>query len=223
MNFRILAAPARRATQILASCLALLLLAGCATKKYHPAPISPVVSAEALDTRSLSDPALLRFLQRHLPAVPKVSDPAALTLTAIYYSPELGVARASLKNAEAAIITAGARPNPTLHVGPGYSSSPESPLFLESAFNLPIETAGKRSYRILEARRAAESARLQLAEAGWQVAVRVRSLAARSADCREKSRSLTARDEPADGSGSFDAGAGECRRTTKPRPRVSAN
>src|SRR5215469_11942023 len=155
--------------------ISLLLAPGCATRRYHPAPISPATSAAALETRSLSDPGLLSFLQKHLPAVPRTWDPTALTLAAIYYSPDLRVARAALKNAEASVITAGARPNPSLSVGPGHSSSPESPLFLESTFNVPIETARKRGYRILQAAREAESARLQLAEAGWQVAVRIRS------------------------------------------------
>lgn len=178
MNCRIFVAPARRESGALAACVALLLLAGCATRRYHAAPISPIASAQALESRSLSDPGLLSFLQKSRGAgsvPPKTWGPAALTLTAIYYGPDLRVARAALKNAEAAIITAGARPNPNIHVGPGYSDSPESPLFLESAFNLPIETAGKRGYRILEATRQAESARLQLAEAGWQVAARVHS------------------------------------------------
>jgi outer membrane protein, heavy metal efflux system len=40
---------------------------------------------------------------------------------------------------------------------------------------MPIGTAGKRGYRILQATRQADSARLQLAESGWQVAARVRS------------------------------------------------
>lgn len=157
----------------------LLLLSGCAAHKYRPQPISPQVTAFELEQRTLSNPALRRFLEQY-PERPltwplKTWEPASLTLAAIHYSPDLRVARATLKNAEAAIITAGARPNPSIHVGPGYSSSPASPLFLESAFNLPIETAGKRGYRILEATRQAQAARLQLAEAGWQVASRVRS------------------------------------------------
>jgi outer membrane protein, heavy metal efflux system len=153
----------------------LLVLPGCATRHYQAAPISAAASAAALETRSLTDPGLLGFLQKHSSRAPNTWAPAALTLAAIYYSPDLRIARASLKNAEAVVITAGARPNPSFGVGPGYSSSPESPLFLESSLNFPIETAGKRGYRILQATREAESARLQLAEQGWQVGVRVRS------------------------------------------------
>lgn len=174
MNCRTFAAAAQSAARLLATCF-ILLLVGCAAKRYRAAPISPVASAASLDARSLSDPGLLAFLQEHLPGAPKSWNPAALTLTAIYYNPDLRVARATLKNAEAAVITAGARPNPNFHIGPGYSSSPESPLFFESAFNLPFETAGKRGYQILQATRQAESARLQLAESGWGVAARIRS------------------------------------------------
>lgn len=162
-----------------AKALVLLLpfvLIGCAARKYRPEPITPAASAARLESRSLDDPTLRKFIQTNLGRTPPtVWDPAALTLAAIYYSPDLRIARATLKNAEAAIITAGARPNPSIHVGPGYSSPPDSPLFFESAFNLPIETAGKRGYRILQAARQADSARLQLAEAGWQVVARVHS------------------------------------------------
>ena len=153
-----------------------LVLTGCAVRKYRPAPITPVESAARLEARSLHDPGLQKFIQTNLGHTPpRTWDPAALTVAAIYYSPDLRIARATLKNAEGAIITAGARPNPNLHIGPGYSSSPDSPLFFESAFNVPIETAGKRGYRILQAERQADSARLQLAQTGWQVAARVRS------------------------------------------------
>ena len=175
MNCRKFAEAGRSAARLFATCFILLLLVGCAAKKYRAAPISPAASAAALDARSLSDPGLLAFLQEHLPGTPRSWDPAALALTAIYYNPDLRVARATLRSAEASVIRGGARPNPILHVGPGYSSSPDSPLFFESAFNLPIETAGKRGYRILQATRQAEAARLQLAEAGWRVAGRVRS------------------------------------------------
>lgn len=156
-----------------------LLLAGCSIHKYRPQPISPQSTAANLELRSLSNPDLGRFVEQNSPRAVtwpiKSWEPASLTLAAIYYSPDLRIARATLKSAEAAIITAGARPNPNLHVGPGYSASPEAPLFLESAFNLPIETAGKRGYRILEATRQAQAVRLQLAETGWQVATRARS------------------------------------------------
>jgi len=154
-------------------------LAACTTTQYRPKPLSPEAQAAALEARSLNADELRRFVQTNVRVPPASWPPEAwqpdhLTLAAIYYNPDLRTARARLKSAEAAIITAGARPNPSIHVGPGYSSSPESPLFLESAFDLPIETGGKRGYRILQATRQAESARLQLAEAGWQVAVRVR-------------------------------------------------
>lgn len=172
MTFLILIARSRRLCWAVTS---LMFLSGCAARRYHPAPISPATSAKALETRSLDDPGLSSFLLKHLSGVPKTWDPPALTLAAIYYSPDLRVTRAALKNAEAGVITAGARPNPSFSAGPGHSSSPESPLFLESTFNLPIETAGKRGYRLLQAAKEAESARLQLAEAGWRVATRVRS------------------------------------------------
>jgi outer membrane protein, heavy metal efflux system len=120
-----------------AKALVLLLpfvVTGCAARKYRPEPITPAASAARLESLSLNDPGLQKFIQSNLGRTPPtVWGPAALTLAAIYYSPDLRIARATLKNAEAGIVTAGARPNPNVHVGPGYSSSPDSPLFFESA------------------------------------------------------------------------------------------
>ena len=46
----------------------------------------------------------------------------ALTLVAFYYQPTLDEARAQLLAAQAAKITAGQRPNPSVSVTPGYDA-----------------------------------------------------------------------------------------------------
>ena len=47
-----------------------------------------------------------------------------LTLTAMYYHPDLDVARAEWQVAEAGKITAGQRPNPSISVPPGFIANP---------------------------------------------------------------------------------------------------
>jgi len=70
-------------------------------------------------------------------------------------------------------------PNPDLGVTPGFNSTsgysaPVSPWILDVALDIPIETAGKRGYRIAEARYLSESARLQIAQTAWELRHEVR-------------------------------------------------
>jgi hypothetical protein len=96
--------------------LALLfaLSSGCAT--YKARPIDSVESASTLEARRLDDPVLKAFLERYSSGqAPKGSwDFDRLALAALYYHPDLEVARAGHEVARAAAITAGARPNPSL-------------------------------------------------------------------------------------------------------------
>ena len=59
----------------------------------------------------------------------------------------LDVARAELASANAAGVTAGQRPNPTVALTPTYDTTTSPPWILGITFDIPIETAGKRRYR----------------------------------------------------------------------------
>jgi outer membrane protein TolC len=99
----------------------------------------------------------------------------SLMLAAYFFNPDLDVARANVASAEAAIRTAAMKPNPLVSVGPGYESDPTAPFIMGFNFDLPIETAGKRGYRIANATHLSQASRLQLAETAWAVRSRVRS------------------------------------------------
>lgn len=74
--------------------------------------------------------------------------------------------------ATAGVKTAGARPNPTVSVTPGYSVNPASgtsPWFPALAIDQPIETAGKRGKRLSHAEQLSEAARLNIFTSAWQV------------------------------------------------------
>lgn len=149
-----------------------LLLAGCV--RYQPHPLDPPHSEQQFRTRSLSDPGLIAFLKR--PDWP----PAKLQLrdlysVALYYSPDLDVARAHLRTAQAAIITASTRPNPSLGIGGGYTNAPESPLVFYFTPSVILETGGKRAIRTLEAGKEAEAARVDVDATAWRVLSRVRA------------------------------------------------
>src|SRR5439155_14578308 len=92
--------------------------------------------------------------------------------------------RARVAEAQAAVVTAGGRPNPSVSVAPGIPS----PYLLTLDFAVPIETAGKRGHRIESARSLEHAARFDLADSAWKVRSGVRSallnymLASRSLD-----------------------------------------
>lgn len=156
--------------------LATLSLSGCAVRHYQAAPIVPSETASRLQGRSLDDPGLQSFLEANLGHAVgewplRTWDIRSLTLAALYFNPAMDAARARAAAAQAAIQTAGARPNPTLSLAPGVPS----PYLLSLDFAVPIETAGKRRYRILAAQNIDQSAVLQLAETAWTVRSGVRA------------------------------------------------
>ncbi|MHB8525333.1 MAG: TolC family protein [Candidatus Acidiferrales bacterium] len=146
-------------------------------------------TATRLESRNLQDAGLRVFLEKNLghpvSSWPLKSwDLPSLTLAAFYFNPEMEIARAQASVAQAAVITAGAHPNPTLSLRPGIPS----PYLFDLSFAMAIQTAGKRGYQILEAKNLSEAARFRLANAAWQVRSAVRTtlvnylVAIRSAD-----------------------------------------
>lgn len=165
--------------------LASAILTGCAG--YHPEPISPIANAASLDGRTLDDQRLRQFISVELGG--KAAPPAAwnlstLTLAAIYYHPDITIAHAKLASAEAGVITANQLPNPSLSltniVGQAAIAAAAPPLGVPAitvgpTIDFLIETAGKREVRTARAEQLADSARWDLATAGWQVRVHVRT------------------------------------------------
>jgi len=151
-------------------------LTGCVA--YQAKDINPATTQSRLESRSLSDAGLEKFIVTHgQPAATESWDLARLTLAAFYFSPELDVARAQLAEAEAGVRTAQARPNPTFGFTPGYnkdSAAGVTPWILDYALGLPIELAGKRGYRTAEAQQQAEAARLEIARVAWSARAAVR-------------------------------------------------
>ncbi len=160
--------------------LVLSLSAGCAS--YRPAPIHPGENLSRFESRTLGNPALEEFVRRNSPGAiprwpPRKWDLALLTASAFYYHPDLDVARARWGVAKAAVITAGQRPNPGVGVVPEYnanSASGISPWILGFSLDIPLETAGRRGYRIARAGDLSRAARFHVAAAAWRVRSRLR-------------------------------------------------
>ena len=158
------------------SLLGILLFAGCAARRYRATPIVPAETASRFQSRNLSDADLQAFLAKNLSQTmtaspPKTWDLRMLWLAAQYFNPALEAARARVAEAEAAVVTAGARPNPTLGIAPGVPS----PYLLTLDFAVPIETAGKRGYRARSARGLAQAAEFDLADTAWKLRSGVRA------------------------------------------------
>jgi outer membrane protein TolC len=109
----------------------------------------------------------------------------------LYFNPTLDAARARLQEAEAAILTAGARPNPVLDVAPGIPS----PYLFTLDLNFPIETAGKRGYRIQSANSLEQAARFDLADTAWKVRSGVRAALLDYAVASRKSELLSSEEQ----------------------------
>jgi outer membrane protein, heavy metal efflux system len=97
---------------------------------------------------------------------------------ALFYHPEIAVAKAKAATARAAISTADTAPNPTLSFLPELGANPgaaASPWVLGFSLDVPIETAGKREKRTAQAQAAANSVALSIADTAWTVASGVRA------------------------------------------------
>ena len=143
---------------------------------YQPAPLSAMAGAARLEARTLSNPALEKFLEKNLgrklnPWPAKSWNLQMLALAALYYSPSLQQARAQVSAAKAAVVTAGARPNPTFHLQPGIPN----PYLFALSFLFPIQTAGKRKIMVEQAKALTAAARLKLASTAWKVRSDVRA------------------------------------------------
>ena len=157
-----------------------LLLSACGTQQYDPRPISAEGIAQGLDDHSLNSPALHRFIQAHyrqLSWPPREWNLDNLTLVAFFFNPELDAARAKLATTEAAQISAAQRPNSVLQLPLQRTLNPkvgDSPWTLGFGLDIPIETAGKRGYRMDEAAYLVTASRLRLSNVAWGIRSQLR-------------------------------------------------
>lgn len=139
--------------------------------------------AKELSARSLDAPGLKRYVESKYPGKKALEWPPRkwslelLTLVAFHFNADLEAARAKLAAAQAAVTTAGQRPNPTLQLPLQRALNPkdgESPWTLGLALDIPVETHGKRDYRIAQATHLEAAARLQVANTAWNLRSQLR-------------------------------------------------
>lgn len=151
--------------------------------RYEPRPISAEDAFAGFYERGMAAPGLRQFVEsaRNEPLAgwpPERWDLETLTLAALYYQPDLDLARAEWSVARAEIARSGQRPNPGLSVISQYNTTTPSqlisPWILGLGIDIPIETHGKRRHRVEAAERRAQAAGLELAAAAWAVRAEVR-------------------------------------------------
>lgn len=156
-------------------CALALMLAGCAVQRYRPVPVTPAQTAAKLESRTLQEHGFQQFVDTatgHPVTWPKKDyDLRFLTLAALYFNPDLAVARAQVETARAGIETAQMRPNPVLDFSPGIPS----PYLMGVGLAFPIITSGKRGYAIQYANHISAQAEITRAELAWKIRSQVRS------------------------------------------------
>lgn len=174
--------------------IVIILLTGCAG--FHREALSPSLTASEFECRTLESTELRKYLEQNLHKEivqwpPKSWGFNLLVLAALYYHPDMDVARARWGVAKAGIVTAGGRPNPGISLlGQHHSDTTGgiSAWTWGASFDIPFETAGKRGYRIRRAEHLSDAARLDVSTAAWRVWGRLRKslLALYSSSRREQ-------------------------------------
>ena len=161
--------------------LTLVLLAGCATQPYVAQPVAPHKATMRFEQRSLDSPDLRDFMisqgypENGFPI--KTWDLPALTLAAFFFHPQLEVARAEWRLAQAGQISAGQKINPSLTTSIDHHSIAAggvSPWTFSFAFGITVETGGKRAIRQAHAALMTDAARMSIAATAWNVRSQLR-------------------------------------------------
>lgn len=170
----------RHGKLVLLQASAVGVLAGCGFQTYQQRPITPASSAQRYLAHT---PDSMEF-QQYLAATDYPSSQLPirqwglreLTLSALFFHPQLNVARAQWRAASAGEITAAQR------LLPGVSGTLQnhsdhaggiSPWTYGLGIDIPIETAGKRQARIDRAINLSEAARIDIAQNAWEVRSRL--------------------------------------------------
>lgn len=159
----------------LLSAATLAVLSGCA--HYQAKPIDPAATAAQWRARRLDDPALAARLQPVLEPAGRSWPPVSygrgeLLLAALALNPDLAEARAHLAEADAAVRTAKAVPNPTVGLALERYASDQagsSPWLWGVSTSWLVDTALRRRLRADLADAGVRAARLDYAEKVWEV------------------------------------------------------
>ncbi|MEO6118176.1 MAG: TolC family protein [Methylotenera sp.] len=160
---------------ILVACLAAI-FSGCNFLQYNAKPIDPIANAVKFEAKNPASDAFNQYLMRNgytanqLPL--KTWGVDELTYSALFFHPNLDVARAQWRVAESAELSAAGRPIPNLNANVAHSNQANEdikPFAFGLSIDIPLETANKREIRIENARHLSQAAKLEIAQTAWQL------------------------------------------------------
>lgn len=176
-------------------------LSACAGQAYQAAPLDAEQVFARYAGRDLNAPALEAFLNEHGYTTNEwplsAWDIDALTLAALYFHPDLKVAKAEWRRQQAAEITAGQRANPVFNLPFEWhtdTSDGQSPWLIGSVLDLILERPGKRRARIEQAELQTAAASLQIEQEAWKIRSRVHAAVADLMAAQQKKAALQRRE-----------------------------
>lgn len=156
-----------------------ILASGCGFQAYLAKPIQPTEIIQQLEAKSPDSEEFKEYLiaqsypQSQLPI--QQWGLSELTYSALFFHPDLNVARANLRAQQARIITTSQNPEISINGNVDHHSDHKnkSPWTYTLGIDVPIITAGKKQAAIDQASYLSEAARIEIAQTAWQVRSRV--------------------------------------------------
>jgi cobalt-zinc-cadmium efflux system outer membrane protein len=156
------------------------LVVSCGFQSYTPKPINSHIAKNLFEQKSPQSDDFYAYLisqgyqSKSLPiAYWGITE---LTYSALFFHPELDLARSEWRAAQSAEITASQRIDPNISVNSGKNTinDPEAnPWTYSLGIDIGIITAGKREARIDRALGLSEAAKIKIAQTAWQVRTRL--------------------------------------------------
>ncbi len=151
-------------------------LSGCSFQQYHAKPIDQAAINARLQAKDPNGPQFRQYLIDN--GYPSESLPIQrweleeLVYAALFFNPDLDVARAQWRAAESAKASAAITNIPAVNGNIAHSNQANRdirPYALGLSIDIPIESANKRNIRIDSASHLSEIAKLEIAQAAWQL------------------------------------------------------
>ena len=154
---------------------------GCARETYRDKPLDPAAAVRDYEQRSLRSDALRTYFEAQGQPVSALAaralGSAALTFAAVYYHPEIELARARARVSAAETRTSRTRMPISITARPEYNTKAgegETPWGLGVLVGLPIDIGGKRDKRTEQLARIEDAVNLEVGVATWRVRSRLR-------------------------------------------------
>ncbi len=159
----------------LVSCFPII-LAGCSFQKYVTKPVEPATYIAKLERKDPTSAEFNQYLLNNGYAAERLPiqqwGSVELTYCALFFHPSLDVARAQWRSAQSAEATVAERTAPTINGNIAHSDDSDpskKPFAFGLSIDIPIDTVNKRNIRIENAQHLSQAAKLEIAQAAWQL------------------------------------------------------